>query len=187
MTGIGTMKELGIFIAYILRHHPESVGITLDEHGWADADALIDGVRKSGRAIDRSTLERIVETDGKMRFAFDADKSKIRANQGHSFPVDVEMTECAPPAVLYHGTAEKYVQSIREKGIIKKTRNFVHLSKDVATAEKVGARHGEPVIFEIAAARMYADGHKFFVSANGVWQTEYVPVRYITQLPDRTL
>ena len=176
------MKELGIFIAYILRHRPETVGITLDARGWADVDALIDGIRGCGREIDRATLDRIVETDGKIRFSYNADKTKIRANQGHSFPVDVEMTECAPPDTLYHGTAEKYVQSIKDRGIIKKTRNYVHLSKDIPTAEKVGARHGTPVVFEIAAAKMHNDGYKFFVSANGVWQTEYVPVDYITEL-----
>ena len=175
------MRQLGIFIAYVLRHKPEAAGITLDEHGYADVCELIDGVKKTGRTIDRDVLENMVETDEKMRFSFNADKSKVRANQGHSFPVDVEMEECAPPDVLYHGTAEKYIKSIREKGIIKKTRNFVHLSKDVPTATKVGSRHGTPIVLTVDAKRMYADGYKFFISANGVWQTERVPLGYFTE------
>lgn len=178
------MRKLGIFIAYILRHKPAVIGLTLDGHGYADVDELIDGVRKAGRTIDRDILENLVETDEKMRFSFNADKSKIRANQGHSFPVDVEMDECAPPDVLYHGTAEKYIKSIRENGIIKKTRNFVHLSKDVETATAVGSRHGAPIVLIVDAKRMYADGYKFFISANGVWQTESVPLGYFAEISD---
>ncbi len=175
------MRQLGIFIAYVLRHKPAAAGITLDEHGYAAVDELIDGVRNTGRTIDREILEKLVETDGKMRFSFNADKSKVRANQGHSFPVDLEMEECAPPDVLYHGTAEKYIESIREKGIIKKTRNFVHLSKDAATATAVGSRHGAPIVLVVDAKRMYADGYKFYISANGVWQTDCVPLGYFAE------
>ena len=173
------MKNISKFIAYILRHSPSAVGIELDKHGWADINALIDGVCKTGRFLDKPILEEIVETDGKHRFDFNEDHTKIRANQGHSIQVDVEMQELAPPAVLYHGTTEKYLASIRENGIVKRSRNFVHLSMDIETARKVGARHGAPVILQIDAQKMHEDGHVFLLSANGVWQAEHVPYRYV--------
>lgn len=173
------MKNLGVHIARILRHHPEAAGIALDEHGWADVGELIEGVRHNGFTIDKDILDKIVATDQKKRFAYNADETKIRANQGHSIPVDVGMEEKLPPSVLYHGTAEKYIESIRRNGICKRTRNFVHLSLDEATAVKVGSRHGSPVVLKIDTGRMATDGYKFFISANGVWQTNYVPFDYV--------
>ena len=175
------MNNNGKFIAYILRHNPSAAGIELDAHGWADVNALIEGVCKTGRSLDRQTLDKIVETDNKHRFDFNGDRTKIRANQGHSFEVDVQMEELAPPDILYHGTAEKYVESIRAHGIDRKNRNYVHLSKDVQTAIKVGSRHGKAVVLKIDAKRMHGDGYVFLLSANGVWQTEHVPYGYVTE------
>ena len=167
-------------ISYILRHDPQSAGVTLDAHGWASVSELIDGVNRT-RRLTFELLEQIVAQDDKGRYAFNADKTKIRANQGHSIPVDVELTCAAPPAVLYHGSAEKYATAIAVGGLEPKTRLYVHLSADRATAIKVGSRHGVPVVYEVDAARMQADGFVFYLSANGVWLTEHVPVAYLTQ------
>ena len=176
------MKTTAKFLAYVLRHNPSAANITLDQNGWADVAELIDGACAVGRKLDIASLEDIVATDGKQRFSFNCDRTKIRANQGHSVAVDVQMVELEPPSVLYHGTAEKYVTSIKERGICKQSRNYVHLSIDTETAFKVGSRHGKAVIFAVNARQMYADGYRFLLSANGVWQTEYVPIKYITQI-----
>ncbi|MCH5259215.1 MAG: RNA 2'-phosphotransferase [Lachnospiraceae bacterium] len=175
------MKKISKFIAYILRHNPSAVGIELDEHGWADVSALIDGVCKTGRFVDMQMLEEIVVSDKKRRFAFNDGHTKIRANQGHSVKVDVEMKVLPPPDTLYHGTADKYIESIRVNGIIKQSRNYVHLSKDIQTALKVGSRHGKAVVLKIDARQMYCDGYVFLLSANNVWQTEQVPFKYVTE------
>ena len=169
------------FLSLILRHKPEIIGITLDEHGWADVDALIAGIGET-RDFDQKTLEEIVRTDEKQRYAFNEDKTKIRANQGHSIPVDVELTRKTPPDVLYHGTGEKYVSAINERGLMAKSRLYVHLSTDTQTAKKVGSRHGRPVIYSVDCQRMIEDGHDFYLSANGVWLTKAVPAIYIKRL-----
>ena len=149
------------FISLILRHKPEVIGITLDEHGWANVDELLAGISRT-RPLDMAGLEEIVRTDEKQRYAFNADRTKIRANQGHSVSVDVELQPVTPPALLYHGTGEKYVSSIEARGLIPKTRLYVHLSGDYDTA------------------RMAADGYEFFRSVNGVWITKQVPPQYLT-------
>ncbi len=169
------------FISLILRHKPEVIGITLDEHGWANVDELIAGVNRT-KPLDMAGLEEIVRTDEKQRYSFNADKTKIRANQGHSVPVDVELEAVTPPELLYHGTGEKYVDSIEAQGLIPKTRLYVHLSGDYNTACKVGARHGKPRIYQVASGRMAADGYAFYRSVNGVWLTKAVPVKYLTRL-----
>lgn len=166
------------YIALILRHKPEVIGISLDEHGWADVQELISGVGKT-YDIDMDLLEEIVRTDSKQRYSFNSDHTMIRANQGHSIPVDVELKEEEPPEVLYHGTGEKYVASIRLRGLIPKSRLYVHLSKDMQTAVTVGKRHGSPFVFIIQSGQMYRDGYKFYLSENGVWLTGEVPVRYL--------
>ena len=170
------------FISLILRHRPEVIGITLDEHGWADVEELLAGINRT-RPLDMAGLEEIVRTDEKQRYSFNADKTKIRANQGHSVPVDVELRAVTPPALLYHGTGEKYVASIESQGLIPKTRLYVHLSGDNETAYKVGARHGRPRVFEVHAGQMAADGYVFYRSVNGVWLTKEVPARYLTRIP----
>ena len=177
MSQTGTSK----FIAMILRHKPQAIGITLDEHGWADTEELIAGVNRT-HPLDMAGLEKIVAEDEKQRYSFNADKTKIRANQGHSIPVDVELEEVIPPDVLYHGTGEKYVASIDERGLIPKSRLYVHLSPDTDTAYKVGIRHGRPVIYLVDCAGMHADHYRFYRSVNGVYLTKEVPVRYLTKL-----
>ncbi len=139
-----TEQETSRYMSLILRHKPEAIGIQLDEHGWANVDELIAGIAMT-QPFDMNLLEKIVAEDNKQRYSFNEDKTLIRANQGHSIPVDVELKKAVPPAVLYHGTGEKYTASIDEQGLIPKSRLYVHLSKDIDTAKKVGSRHGEPV------------------------------------------
>ena len=173
-----SLKETSKYMSLILRHKPDAIGITLDEHGWANVDELIAGIAKDNE-FNMEILEEIVRTDEKQRYSFNEDKTLIRANQGHSIPVDVELEEKEPPEILYHGTGEKYVSSIDAQGLIPKSRLYVHLSKDEETAVKVGSRHGKPVIYIVKAKQMYEDGYKFYISANGVWLTKEVPVKYL--------
>ena len=177
------MRNTSKFISLILRHNPQVIGISLDEHGWADVKELIDGInRTEGHSLDMDTLDEIVRTDEKQRYSFNEDHSLIRANQGHSIPVDVELEEKIPPDILWHGTGEKYVSSIDAQGLIPKSRLYVHLSSDLETARKVGSRHGKPIIYEIDCRGMAEDGYHFFLSANHVWLTKEVPVRYLKKL-----
>ncbi|MCR5794721.1 MAG: RNA 2'-phosphotransferase [Solobacterium sp.] len=169
------------FIALILRHHPEEIGITLDDHGWADVSQLIEGIRKR-YPLDREILQEIVDEDEKQRYAFNADKTKIRANQGHSVPVDADLAEAEPPAVLYHGTADRFTASIEKQGLLPQSRLYVHLSADEETAKKTGRRHGRPALYLIDCASMRDDGHVFFRSANGVWLVRHVPPRYLHRI-----
>ena len=173
-------KETSKYISLILRHKPEVIGITLDEHGWANVDELIEGVSRTHK-LDMAILEQIVAEDEKQRYSINEDKTLIRANQGHSIPVDVELEEQQPPEILYHGTGEKYVASIDAQGLIPKSRLYVHLSRDEETANKVGSRHGKPVIYKVNSGDMYRDGYKFFCSVNGVWLTNEVPVKYLSR------
>ena len=173
-------KETSKYISLILRHKPEVIGITLDEHGWANVDELIEGVSRTHK-LDMAILEQIVAEDEKQRYSFNEDKTLIRANQGHSIPVDVELEEQQPPEILYHGTGEKYVASIDAQGLIPKSRLYVHLSRDKETANKVGSRHGQPVIYKVNSGDMSRDGSKFFCSVNGVWLTNEVPVKYLSR------
>lgn len=176
-----SLKTTSKFIALILRHKPEEIGITLDEHGWANVDELIAGIAKT-QAFDRAMLEEIVSTDEKQRYSFNEDKTLIRANQGHSIPVDVELEQKTPPEILYHGTGEKYAASIEKQGLIPKSRLYVHLSSDYDTAVKVGSRHGKPVVYTVAAGEMQRNGHAFYLSVNGVWLTNSVPARFLRRV-----
>lgn len=171
-------RDLSKFISLILRHKPEVIGISLDKHGWANVDELLVGIRRT-RPIDMEILEEIVRTDEKQRYTFNGDHTRIRANQGHSIQVDVELEEAEPPEYLFHGTGRKYVESIDQTGLIPKSRLYVHLSGDQETAMKVGKRHGEPVVYQVAAGAMAGDGHKFWRSANGVWLTKRVLPEYL--------
>lgn len=171
------------FIACVLRHHPERAGIRLDPHGWADIDALIAGCCAHSHTIDRQILDRIVRLNNKRRFAYSEDGTKIRARQGHSVDVDIELRRVTPPDVLYHGTIDANTASIRAKGLLPMTRLYVHLSRDVETARIVGARRkGKVVIYAVDAAKMAEDGFAFFLSENGVWLTKQVPPRYLRQM-----
>ena len=174
--------KLSRFISFILRHKPESVGITLDEHGWASVSELLTGINASGNEIDMKTLEEIVAEDEKQRYSFNTDKTKIRANQGHSVNVDVELKKAEPPEILFHGTGEKYVPSIKIEGLKPKSRLYVPLSSDRETAVKVGSRHGKPVVFEVNSGEMSRCGYEFFLSENGVWLTKIVPAEYLREL-----
>lgn len=173
-----SLKETSMYLSLILRHKPEVIGIKLDEHGWANVDELISGVAKT-RPMNMETLEEIVRTDEKQRYSFNDDKTLIRANQGHSVPVDVELEKAEPPEILYHGTGEKFTASIDKQGLISKSRLYVHLSPDLQTALKVGRRHEKPVAYLVQAGKMRRDGYVFYRSANGVWLTKEAPIKYL--------
>lgn len=175
------LERLSKFISMILRHKPQVIGITLDEHGWADVDELIEGINETGEEVEfsKATLETIVKTDKKQRYSVSQDKTLIRANQGHSIPVDVELEKKEPPKILYHGTGVKSVKAIQEQGLLPMERLYVHLSTDVETATNVGKRHGTPVIFKVNTEQMQKDGYDFFQSVNGVWLTKEVPAKYL--------
>ena len=175
------LTDTSKFLSLILRHKPETIGIKLDEHGWADVSELISGISKT-RPFDMKMLEEIVRTDNKQRYSFNENKTLIRANQGHSIPVDVELEKKTPPEFLYHGTGEKFVSSIDKEGLLSKSRLYVHLSKDTDTAVKVGSRHGKPVVYRVAAGKMADEGIEFFLSGNGVWLTKAVPAEYLSKI-----
>ena len=170
------------YLSKYLRHAPHELGLTLQPGGWVLVDDLLDAARNHHFSIDYDELVEVVETNDKRRFSFDALGELIRANQGHSVEVDLQLEEAVPPEVLYHGTVERFLTSIREVGLIRGNRHHVHLSKDVETARRVGARRGKPVILMINAGPMHRNGHKFSVSANGVWLTDAVPPAYLSGL-----
>lgn len=170
-------------LAYVLRHDPSSIGIELDEHGWADVEELVSNFWHCGYDMTYEQLEEIVRNDEKQRYSFNADRSLIRANQGHSIPVDVGPEQKTPPGILYHGTATRFVESIDAKGLLPMGRLHVHLSNDVETAVAVGRRHGEPFVYAVDAAAMSEDGFPFFLSENGVWLVDSVPPSYLSPYP----
>lgn len=175
--------NIGRYLSYLLRHHPEAAGLHVDEHGWADVDELICCINQQPhKSIDMELLDEIVKTDNKQRFSFSEDKKLIRANQGHSIPVDVELDEKQPPNLLYHGTASRFLRPIMEEGLKPMSRLYVHLSMDSQTAIAVGKRHGSPVVFTIDTIQMACEGYKFYLSSNGVWLTKEVPARFLTLL-----
>jgi len=167
------------FLALVLRHQPEEIGLTLDAHGWAVVSELIEKMNSHGSDITSSQLDVIVSTDSKQRYSFSEDKLKIRANQGHSVKVDVGLKEMTPPPCLFHGTSDKSSAAIEEEGLRKMSRLHVHLSPDIYTAVKVGERHGRAVVCRVFAKDMHDDGFKFFISENGVWLTDCVPPKYL--------
>ena len=173
------LVHLSKFLSYVLRHQPESIGLQLDAAGWARADDLIAAARQTGKALDDELLRQIVERGDKRRFALSADGRRIRANYGHSIPIDLGLEPVEPPDLLYHGTATRFLDSIRTEGLQAGGRNFVHLSPDERTAVQVGARHGKPVVLVVDARRMHQDGHAFYLSEGGIWLTQRVPAEYI--------
>lgn len=176
------LNSLSKYISLILRHKPEVIGIKLDEHGWANVSELISGIAKNKGEFNINILEEIVKTDNKQRYSFNHNKTLIRANQGHSILVDVELEECKPPKYLWHGTSEKYISSIDKIGLIPKSRLYVHLSKDIDTAVSVGKRHGKPIIYMVFSEKMYDNDIKFYLSKNGVWLTKNVPIKYLKKV-----
>ena len=175
------LTNVSRFISLILRHKPETINITLDKNGWANVQELIQGIQKHYPNFNFDVLKQIVNTDDKQRYSFNEDSTKIRANQGHSVPVDVELKEYEPPDFLFHGTGAKYTSSIEQQGLIPKSRLYVHLSEDVTTAIKVGQRHGIPIVYMVDAKRMFKDGYKFYLSNNNVWLTKEVPIEYLSK------
>src|SRR5262245_43206526 len=167
------------FLSLVLRHRPERVALTLDESGWADVDELLAALASAGIALTRDELFEVVETNDKQRFALSEDRRRIRASQGHSIEIDLAYPPATPPDVLFHGTAQKNLAKIRAEGLLRGQRQHVHLSTSEATAVAVGRRHGKPVVLSIDAARLTTDGHRFYISANGVWLIEHVPPDYI--------
>jgi putative RNA 2'-phosphotransferase len=172
-------KRISKFLSLVVRHKPDEIGIALDSAGWVDVDALLAALAAHGRAITIDELRHVVETSDKKRFALSDDGRRIRASQGHSVDVELGYEPATPPEVLFHGTVEKFMESIREQGLVKGARHHVHLSGDVKTATNVGARRGRAVILTVDAAAMAREGMVFFVSANGVWLTEHVPARFV--------
>jgi putative RNA 2'-phosphotransferase len=179
MKNLKDYTKLSKFLSLILRHNPGLIGIQLNEQGWADVEALIYKMNEYGKNIDKEILDKLVEIDNKKRYAFNNDKTKIRASQGHSIIIDLGYSPETPPEFLYHGTASQFVDSILKSGIQKRGRHHVHLSPDIATAVNVGKRHGKPVVFEIKANDMFVHGFVFFISENGVWLTNEVPARFL--------
>ncbi len=175
------LTNISKFISLVLRHKPEEANLVLDKYGYARTSELVAAVKKKYPEFNKDMLIEIVETDEKQRYSFNDNGKLIRANQGHSFPVDLGLEAQQPPELLFHGTSTKYLDSIMEKGIISKSRQYVHLSKDVDTAHTVGLRHGAgTVILVVSAEQMYKDGYKFFLSDNGVWLVDEVPTKYFT-------
>ena len=167
------------FLSLVLRHKPETIGLTLDEHGWARVDELLTRVNQEDVPMDEALLRQVVEDSEKKRFSFSEDGQKIRANYGHSLPIDLGLEPVEPPEFLFHGTAVRFLVSIKMKGIVPQERIHVHLSPNEDSALEVGQRHGKPVILDIQSRRMHEDGFKFYLSASGIWLTEKVPPEYI--------
>ncbi|WP_274560473.1 RNA 2'-phosphotransferase [Streptomyces spiramyceticus] len=169
------------YLSKHLRHQPERIGITLDENGWVEIDTLIKAAAEHGFRFTRAELDHVVAANDKQRFAVDG--SRIRANQGHTVEVDLDLPEAEPPAYLYHGTVARSLDAIRTEGLRPMARHDVHLSPDRETATCVGARRGRPVVINVDAGAMHRAGHIFRVSANGVWLTASVPPEYL-RFPD---
>lgn len=178
-----SLVQTSKFLSLVLRHEPEAIGLRLDQHGWADIDELLAAADRSGHRMNRELLFRVVRENDKRRFAISEDQSKIRASQGHSIDVDLGLKPSRPPELLYHGTVKRFLASIMQRGLEAGSRRHVHLSPSRTTATAVGERRGTAVILTIQSAAMYTDGYAFFLSANGVWLTDGVPVRYI-RFPD---
>ncbi|HBJ1650855.1 TPA: RNA 2'-phosphotransferase [Clostridium botulinum] len=170
------------FMSLVLRHKPQEIGLKLNQYGYMSVKDLINGMNNKGYNITKEDIERIVKDDDKQRYSFSSDKLNIRANQGHSININLELEEKEPPIVLYHGTSTKFLENILNEGIKKQKRQYVHLSNDIETATKVGKRHGELVILEVNTQQMHEQGNKFYLSKNGVWLTDFVPRKFINIL-----
>ena len=177
-------KHVSKFLSKHLRHQPEQLGLTLGVGGWVPVDELLQACAAHQFPMTRAELDEVVARNDKQRFSFDPTGDLIRANQGHSVEVDLQLEAVTPPEVLYHGTGEQFIEPILREGLRKMSRQHAHLSRDTETARKVGSRHGKPAILQVAAGTMYHDGYIFYCSANGVWLTDHVPAQYLTLLAD---
>jgi putative RNA 2'-phosphotransferase len=176
------LSEISKFLSYVLRHQPDAIGISLDREGWADITSLIAAAIKAGKQLDHELIHTVVATSDKKRFAISEDGLRIRAVQGHSTEsVDIRYAEKAPPEHLYHGTAARFLESIRKEGLRPGARHYVHLSQDEQTARAVGQRYGKPVVLKIKALLMLEQGFKFYQAENGVWLTPSVPSAFILE------
>ena len=173
--------QLSKFLSYVLRHKPDDIGLALDSEGWANIDELIEKASAAGTSFSRDELLHVVATSDKKRFSVSADGGRIRAAQGHSVSVELGLSAREPP-VLYHGTATRFVDSIRTEGLKPQARQQVHLSLDEETARRVGQRHGKPHIFRVDAPVMHAKGFKFYLADNGVWLTDRVPPEFLASI-----
>jgi len=174
--------ETSKFLSLVLRHQPEAIGITLDVEGWANIPELIAAAANNGKLLDHNLIQAVVTTSDKKRFAISEDGLRIRAVQGHSTEtVDINYAEKVPPEFLYHGTATRFIESIRNQGLLPGSRQYVHLSQDEQTALAVGQRHGKPIVLRIEALRMHEQGVKFFQAENSVWLVELVPAAFTTE------
>lgn len=172
------------FLSLILRHKPDTIGLSLNDNGWVSIQDLIDAANANGHDISRELLDEVVFTNDKQRFAYSHDGQRIRANQGHSVKINLELESIDPPDILYHGTVERFLNSIKTSGLQKMKRQHVHLSATIETAKNVGKRRGKPVILSVNSCAMNRDGYNFFLSQNGVWLTDSVPWKYVTILKD---
>jgi len=172
----------GKYLSWILRHRPDALGLTLQPGGWVDVEALLKGLEATEHAMSFGVLRATVAADSKGRFSFDADETRIRANQGHSATVELQLLAEDPPSVLFHGTVARFLDSIRAVGLLRGERHHVHLASNEASAIEVGSRRGRPILLRIDSAQMKADGYVFYCSTNGVWLTESVPPGYLTEL-----
>lgn len=173
------VSQLSRFLSFVLRHDPGAIGLALDAHGWVEIEQLLVACQAHGMAMTREALEALVATSSKQRFAISDDGLRVRANQGHSIEVDLAYAPAHPPEVLFHGTVLASLAAIRSSGLKRMSRHHVHLSADAGLARMVGMRRGMPLVLKVAAGRMHAEGHVFYLSANGVWLTEHVPPDYI--------
>ncbi|MBW8688198.1 RNA 2'-phosphotransferase [Chitinophaga rhizophila] len=173
------IKSISKFLSLVLRHQPDTIGITLDANGWTDVQELLTRMHANHKPLTLAQLKTVVDTNDKKRFAFSADGTMIRASQGHSVDVSLGLPPVTPPEYLYHGTVGKYLDNIRQEGLQKMSRQHLHLSRDKQTAISVGSRRGLPVILTIRTGQMHRDGYLFYLSDNGVWLTDHVPAAYI--------
>jgi putative RNA 2'-phosphotransferase len=183
MTNNNNVKSISKFLSFVLRHEPQSIGLVLDEAGWAKVDELLAKANARGKRLDRALLQHVIDTNDKQRFALSDDGTRIRANQGHSIEVALGLPAVTPPDLLYHGTATRFLESILATGLDKRNRHHVHLTESLATATAVGRRYGKLVLLAVDARRMSADGHLFHRSDNGVWLTEAVSPQYLRTMP----
>ena len=172
-------KKISKFLSFVLRHNPESIGLKLDENGWAETKDLLEKMNGNAFVVTAEMLDHVVATNNKQRFSFNETKTRIRASQGHSIEVELNLKKTTPPQYLYHGTAEKFVNAILLTGLEKRNRQHVHLSNDMETAIQVGQRHGKPRVFIVESEKMNFEGFLFYLSDNAVWLTDNVPVNYL--------
>jgi putative RNA 2'-phosphotransferase len=176
------MEHLNKFLSLILRHKPGVIGVELDAQGWVSVDDVVSGMKKAGKNVEISDILSIVASDGKTRYSLKNNNTMIRANQGHSIPVDLELVAVTPPDALYHGTTIKFIDIIKSEGLKRMQRHHVHLSGDIKTALAVGSRRGEPVLIYINSRAMKNDGIEFYKSENGVWLTDFVDPKYFSDI-----